>query len=89
MADRSRRRATRMTMEEAETVLDRADAGQLDTDDPRIARIVGQAHQRVSRARIWGGDHTRGRAVRYLVAAIVFLSISIAALVAPLLAAVR
>ena len=76
-------------MEEAELVLDRAEAGELDTDDPRIARIVGQAQQRLSRTRIWGGDHTRGRALRYLVAAIVFLAISIAALVAPLLAAVR
>jgi hypothetical protein len=53
---RSPRRHVRMTLAEAEAIEERERRGELDLTDPHIAATVGEAHQRVQRDLMWGGE---------------------------------
>jgi hypothetical protein len=52
----SRRRQVRMTLAEAEAIVEQDSRGQLDTSDPHIAATLGEAHRRIQRDLMWGGE---------------------------------
>jgi hypothetical protein len=87
-ANRRGRRRTRMTLAEAQAIEERAARGELDLTDPRIAAMVGEAHQRISRDLMWGGppgDVVRRRTWLVVLCIVGFALITAAALIIPLL----
>ena len=84
----SRRRHLRMTLAEAEAIEQREERGELDTTDPDIAAMVGQAHQRVQRDLMWGGepgDAERRRTGLVVLTFTLFALATAAALLIPLM----
>ncbi len=84
----SRRRRLRMTLAEAQAIEEREQRGELDLTDPEIAAMVGEAHQRVQRDLMWGGepgDPGRRRTWFVVLAILLFAIVTAAALIIPLL----
>lgn len=77
-----------MTLAEAEAIEERERRGELDLTDPEIAAMVGQAHQRIQRDMMWGGepgDTARRRTWLVVIVITVFALITAAALFIPLM----
>jgi hypothetical protein len=77
-----------MTLAEAEAIEARERRGELDITDPEIAAMVGQAHQRIQRDLMWGGEPGQpGRRRTWLVvlAILVFAIVTAVALLIPLM----
>jgi len=77
-----------MTLAEAQAIEEREQRGELDLSDPEIAAMVGEAHQRVQRDLMWGGEpgQTERRRTWWVVLAILaFAIVTAAALIIPLL----
>jgi hypothetical protein len=82
------RRRLRMTLAEAQAIEEREQRGELDITDPEIAAMVGEAHQRISRDLMWGGQRGEtGRRRTWLVALtiLLFAIATAAALIIPLM----
>ena len=77
-----------MTLAEAEAIEERERRGELDATDPEIAALLGEAHQRVQRDLMWGGEPgDAGRRRTWLVALtiLLFALVTAAALIIPLM----
>ena len=77
-----------MTLAEAQAIEEREQRGELDITDPEIAAMVGQAHQRIQRDLMWGGERGEpGRRRTWLVvlAIVVFAIVTAVALLIPLM----
>ncbi|WP_396657941.1 hypothetical protein [Microbacterium sp.] len=75
---------TELSPEEAERIVSRAQAGELDIDDPEIRRVVSRAQRAHARHSMWG-DAPRRRVWLYLGIGIAFLTLWIVGLAVPLL----
>ena len=90
-ASGSSRKRLRMTLAEAQAIEEREQRGELDLSDPEIAAMVGQAHQRIQRDLMWGGEPGqagRRRTWMVVVAILLFAIITAAALIIPLMLSV-
>jgi hypothetical protein len=77
-----------MTLAEAQAIEQREQRGELDITDPEIAAMVGEAHQRIQRDLMWGGEPGEpGRRRTWLVvlAILAFAIVTAAALIIPLM----
>ncbi len=77
-----------MTLAEAQAIEERELRGELDLTDPEIAAMVGDAHQRIQRDLMWGGEPGQaGRRRTWLVvlAILAFAIVTAAALIIPLM----
>lgn len=86
MARRKKHRPLQLRLDEAERIVDQAEAGRLDVTDDAVRHIVEDAHARVTRSLLWGAAEapTRRRTVRVIVATAVFVAIGLTALIVPL-----
>jgi hypothetical protein len=75
---------TELSPEEAERIVSRAQAGELDTDDPEIRRVVSSAQRAHARHSLWG-DVPRRRVRLYIGLGIAFVLLWIVGLAVPLL----
>jgi hypothetical protein len=75
---------TELSPEEAERIVSRAQAGELDTEDPEIRRVVSSAQRAHARHSIWG-DVPRRRVWLYIGLGIAFILLWIGGLAMPLL----
>ena len=83
-----RRRRLRMTLAEAQAIEEQELRGELDLSDPEIAAMVGEAHQRVQRDLMWGGEPggaARRRTWIVVLAIALFVVITAGALLIPLM----
>lgn len=80
---------TKMTLAEAERILDQAEAGRIPVDDPDVRLVLDDANRRVSRDLVWGpqGDPARRRTVQVLIATLLLAISGATGLVVPLLIA--
>jgi uncharacterized protein involved in type VI secretion and phage assembly len=88
----SPRRRFRMTLAEAEAIEERERRGELDVTDPEIAAVVGEAHQRIQRDLMWGGepgDKDRRRTWFVVLTFALSALVTAAALLIPLLLSFR
>ena len=77
-----------MTLAEAQAIEEREQRGELDITDPEIAAMVGQAHQRIQRDLMWGGepgDAARRRTWVVVALFALFALVTAAALFIPLM----
>jgi hypothetical protein len=77
-----------MTLAEAKAIEEREQRGELDLSDPEIAAMVGQAHQRIQRDLMWGGEPGQpGRRRTWMVVLAIFLFavVTAIALIIPLM----
>ena len=82
----------RMTLAEAEAIEQREQRGELDITDPDIAATVGEAHQRIQRDLMWGGepgDTERRRTWLVVLTITLFAIATAAALLIPLMISFR
>lgn len=75
---------TELSPEEAERIVSRAQAGELDTDDPEIRRVVSSAQRAHARHSLWG-DVPRRRVRLSIGLGIAFVLLWIVGLAVPLL----
>jgi hypothetical protein len=81
-----------MTLAEAEAIEQREQRGELDVTDPDIAAMVGEAHQRIQRDLMWGGepgDEDRRRTWLVVLFFAVFAMATAAALLIPVMLSFR
>lgn len=81
------RQNPQLSTEEATRIITQADAGTLDLEDPKIARIVGDARRTQHRSMMWGEreDREHRRRVRnVLIGGAVFVAFCVLGLVVPL-----
>jgi hypothetical protein len=81
-----------MTLAEAEAIEQREQRGELDITDPDIAATVGEAHQRIQRDLMWGGepgDTERRRTWLVVLTITLFAIATAAALLIPLMISFR
>ncbi len=78
-----------MRLEEAQRILEQAEAGTLDLGDDDIRGVVEDANARVTRAMLWGGgeESARRRTVQVLVATGLFVAVGVIGLIIPLVIA--
>ncbi|WP_123955491.1 hypothetical protein [Frondihabitans sp. 762G35] len=88
MPDQPRRRTTRMTLPEAERIVELDREGVLDRSDDDVAKVVFEAHTVVQRSAMWGsspGHPARRKTVLIVVGAGLFIGTWIVGLLTPLL----
>jgi hypothetical protein len=79
---------TALTVDEATAIAEHAENGRLDTDDPEVRRLVGEANRVLVRAGVWGvpeGPRQRRRRRVLAIGASVLVLSWIAGLFLPLL----
>ena len=77
-----------MRLDEAQRILEHADAGTIDLGDDEIRSVVEDANARVTRAMLWGGEEpARRRTVQVLVATGLFVAVGVIGLIIPLVIA--
>jgi hypothetical protein len=89
LARRDRTPRVAMPLEEAERIATNAAEGLLDTSDPDVARIVGQANRVVIRSQMWGSTPdlpTRRWRRLTVVGGVLFVLVWVGGLLLPLLA---
>ncbi len=77
-----------MTLAEAQAIEEREQRGELDSTDPEIAALLGEAHQRIQRDLMWGGepgDANRRRTWIVVLTIAIFTIVTATALLVPLL----
>jgi hypothetical protein len=77
-----------MTLAEAQAIEEREQRGELDVTDPEIAAMVAEAHQRIQRDMMWGGEPGepgRRRTWFVVMAILAFAIVTAAALIIPLM----
>lgn len=86
MARRRKKNHTlQLQLDEAERIVDQADAGRLDVADDEVRHIVEDARARVTRSLLWGTDSpTRRRTTQAIVVTAVIVAIGLTALIVPL-----
>lgn len=83
---RKKEHKLRLQLDEAQRIVDQAEAGRLDVGDDEVRHIVEDAHARVTRSLVWGAADApaRRRTVQVIIATAVFVAIGLIALIVPL-----